>query len=332
MSTTLTYSPLTHKDLLSIAQLSPVEIQMLFATAADIKANPMAVRHAMEGKTIVLLFEKESLRTLATFEIGMARLGGQALYFDHKSIRIGEREPIRDYAKNLERWTDAIVARTYEHSTIETLAHHANVSVINALSNLSHPCQALADYFTLLEHFGTLAELRIAYVGDGNNVCHSLLLGAAKLGLHITIISPKGFEPLDAYVAQAQHIAIATGATIDVTNDLDAVKDHHAVYTDTWISMGHESETATRLKIFQPYQVTEQVMQQAGPDAVFMHCLPAHRGQEVAAEVIDSTRSVVYDQAENRMHAQNALLLHLLGGIKPNPVARKSRTKVPVVL
>jgi ornithine carbamoyltransferase len=320
------FQPLKHQDLLSLAQVSADEMHMLFSTAAALKQRPLAFRHALEGKTIVLLFEKESLRTLATFEIGMARLGGQALYFDHRANRIGEREPIRDYAKNLERWTNAIVARTYEHSTIEELARHATVPVINALSNLSHPCQALADYFTLLERFGSLDGLRVAYVGDGNNVCHSLLLGAAILGVHFTCISPKNYQPLPDYVSLAQRMAQQSGAHITTTEELNAVANHHAVYTDTWISMGSEAQTQERLAAFATYQVTAEMMTLAGQDAVFMHCLPAHRGQEVAAEVIDSPQSIVYDQAENRMHVQNALLVHLLEGVQPNvPIRREKK-------
>jgi ornithine carbamoyltransferase len=306
---------LAGKDLLSIARLTRAEIDMLFATAAQVQRRPAAFRRALEGRTITMLFEKESLRTLVTFEIGMARLGGMAVYLDHRLSRIGEREDIRDYARNLERWTDAIVARTYEHSTLETLAREARVPVINALSNLSHPCQALADYYTLLRRFGSLRGVRLAYVGDGrNNVCHSLLLGAAKLGLTVTIISPPGFEPAPQVMAWAGESAAESGSNITVTDDLAAVAGHHAVYTDTWVSMGQEAETERRMKVFPPYQVTPRLMAAAGPEAVFMHCLPAHRGQEVAAEVMDSPRSIVYDQAENRLHVQNAILLHTIGG------------------
>jgi len=313
MPTPFSFQPLAENDLLSLASLSQQEMTMLFETAADFKRRPQEYRSALAGQTIVLLFEKDSLRTLVSFEVGMAKLGGTAVYLDHRTNRIGEREPIRDYAKNLERWTEAIVARTYEHATIEHLAQHARIPVINALSNLYHPCQALADYFTLRDHFGSLDGLRIAYVGDGNNVCHSLIIGAAKLGISITVVSPKGYQSSHEIIKLAQPIAKQSGGSIVVCDDLDAVEDHHAVYTDTWASMGQESEAKKRRQVFMPYQVTHEVMKRAGSDAVFMHCLPAHRGEEVAAEVIDSDRSIVYDQAENRMHVQNALLLHLLG-------------------
>lgn len=327
MSSTFAFQPLVENDLLSLASLSKQEMAMLFETAADFKRKPQDYRGALAGKTIVLLFEKDSLRTLVSFEVGMAKLGGAAVYLDHRTNRIGEREPIRDYAKNLERWTEAIVARTYDHATIEELALHARIPVINALSNLYHPCQALADYFTLREHFGGLDGLRIAYVGDGNNVCHSLINGAAKLGVSITIISPKGYQPSDDIVRQAQRIAKQSGGRITVTDELSAVADHHAVYTDTWASMGQESEAKKRRQVFIPFQVTQGLMDLAGADAVFMHCLPAHRGEEVAAEVIDSDRSIVYEQAENRMHAQNAVLLHLLGPRgKTAPSASKKRS------
>ncbi|MCI0364820.1 MAG: ornithine carbamoyltransferase [Phycisphaerales bacterium] len=313
MASTRSFKPLAHKDLLSLAQLTSDEVQALFQTAGEFKRNPREFLHALEGQTIVLLFEKDSLRTLVSFEVGMAKLGGRAVYLDHRTNRIGQREPIRDYAKNLERWTEAIVARTYEHSTIESLAKDAKIPVINALSNLYHPCQGLADYFTLQERFGSLDGLKLAYIGDGNNVCHSLMIGAAKLGLTLTVIAPKSHQALKKVIDQAQVFANDSGAKITISDDPAVVSGHDAVYTDTWTSMGQEDQAAERVKVFQKYQVTDKLMRSAGPDAVFMHCLPAHRGEEVAADVIDSPRSIVYDQAENRMHVQNALLLHLLG-------------------
>jgi ornithine carbamoyltransferase len=316
----LTFEPLMHKDLLTLAQSSRSEIEQLFTTAAALKAAPQHFLHALEGKVIVLLFEKDSLRTLVSFEAGMAKLGGRAIYLDHRTNRIGTREPIRDYARNLERWTDAIVARTYSHTTIEELAQHASIPVINALSDLYHPCQALADYFTLFERFGSLKGLRVAYMGDGNNVCHSLMMGAAHLGATMTVITPPQYEPAAEVIATAQNIAKVSGASIATTNDPAAAANHQAVYTDTWVSMGQEHEADQRAKTFAKYQVTRDVMKAAGAHAVFMHCLPAHRGQEVTAEVIDSHASVIYDQAENRMHAQNALLLHLLGSSSTHTV------------
>ena len=330
MPLTPSIKPLAQKDLLSLSSLSAGEINRLFTTAADFKSNPGDYLHSLEGKVIVLLFEKDSLRTLVSFEAGMARLGGKAVYLDHRTNRIGTREPVRDYAKNLERWTDAIVARTYAHSTIEELASNARIPVINALSDLYHPCQALADFFTLHERFGKLSDVRLAYVGDGNNVCHSLMLGAAKLGALLTVITPRGYEPLPRVVEEAGGFAKGSDGKITLTNDMHAVAGHHAVYTDTWASMGQEQEIEKRLRAFAGYQVTAEVMSAAAPHAVFMHCLPAHRGQEVAAEVIDSPASIVYDQAENRMHVQNALLLHLLAGSSGTSAAKRSSKPVAV--
>jgi ornithine carbamoyltransferase len=327
--TTTHIQPLAHKDLLSIATLSRAEIEMLFASAAKLKANPKNHLQSLEGKAIVLLFEKDSLRTLVSFEVGMAKLGGKAVYLDHRQARIGQREPIKDYAKNLERWVEAIVARTYSHATIEELAKHARVPVINALSDVEHPCQALADLFTLQERFGSFDQVKLAYIGDGNNVCHSLMLCAAKLGVAMAVITPKGYEPKLDVVTQAQLIARESGSSISITTDMKNAAGCNAIYTDTWTSMGQEAESAKRVKAFAGYQVTPAVMKAAARNAVFMHCLPAHRGEEVAAEVIDSEQSIVYDQAENRMHAQDAILLHLLGSqkevsLKPN----KRRTVV----
>lgn len=327
--------PLAHKDLISIASLTRAEIEMLFASAAKLKANPRNYLQALEGKAIVLLFEKDSLRTLVSFEVGMAKLGGKAVYLDHRQARIGQREPIKDYAKNLERWVEAIVARTYSHDTIEELAKNARVPVINALSDVEHPCQALADFFTLNERFGSFDQVKLAYIGDGNNVCHSLMLCAAKLGVQMNVITPKGYEPKSAIVDQARIFASESGGSISLSTDIkDAAGGAggrcNAIYTDTWTSMGQEAESAKRVKAFAGYQVTPAVMKAAARDAVFMHCLPAHRGEEVAAEVIDSEQSIVYDQAENRMHAQDAILLHLLGA-SANRTQTVQRRKTIVV-
>jgi ornithine carbamoyltransferase len=304
---------LAHKDLLSIAALSRAEIEMLFASAAKLKANPKNYLQALEGKAIVLLFEKDSLRTLVSFEVGMSKLGGRAVYLDHRQNRIGQREPIQDYAKNLERWVEAIVARTYSHATIEELARHSRVPVINALSDIEHPCQALADLFTLHERFASFEQVKLAYIGDGNNVCNSLMLCAAKLGVRMKVITPCDYAPNAAIVKQAQAIAAKSGAELTLSTDIKDAAGCNAIYTDTWTSMGQEGESAKRVKAFAGYQVTSSVMKNATGDAVFMHCLPAHRGEEVAAEVIDSEQSIIYDQAENRMHVQDAILLHLLG-------------------
>ncbi len=301
------------KDFLTIDQLAPEEIREVHALAREIKASPEAHRSALAGKSVVLLFEKPSLRTRVSFDIGAQRLGANTMYFDHAAQRIGEREPIRDYAKNLERFVDCIVARVFDHGALEQLAGHARIPVVNALSDRAHPCQALADYLTLLERFGRLEGLRVCYVGDGNNVCRSLILGAALLGVELTVVAPKGYEPGGDVLARAREL----GREPVVTNDVAAAERHHAVYSDTWVSMGHAEEHATRVAAFSGFTVTGEVMRLAGKglggEPVFMHCLPAHRGEEVAAEVIDGPLSIVYDQAENRMHAQNALLVRLLG-------------------
>jgi ornithine carbamoyltransferase len=237
------------------------------------------------------------------------------MFVDQLTSRIGEREPLSDMAHNLERWVDAMVLRTFEHRTVTELARFASIPVINALSDYEHPCQALADFLTLQEKFGDLSKVRLAYVGDGNNVAHSLMLGAALFGCHIVVATPKGFEPRADVVAKAREIATETGATIEVVNDpVEAAKGADAIYTDVWASMGQEAEIAERARIFTGFRVTPEMFANAAPEAVFMHCLPAHRGEEVDAEVIDSLASVVFDQAENRLHIQKAILLQLLGG------------------
>jgi ornithine carbamoyltransferase len=302
-------------DLTAMSDLIPAEAHGLLELAALVKARPADFRTALAGKQIVLFFEKPSFRTRLTFESGIYSLGGHAMFVDQLTSRIGEREPISDMAHNLERWVDALVLRTFSHATVTELARFASIPVINALSDYEHPCQALADFLTLREKFGDLSHVRMAYVGDGNNVSHSLLLGAALLGCHIAVGTPKGFEPRAEVVARAQKIAAETGATIEVTNDpVEAVKGANAVYTDVWASMGQESEIAERARIFASFRVTPELFGKAAPEAVFMHCLPAHRGEEVEAAVIDSPASVVFDQAENRLHIQKAILLQLLGG------------------
>ena len=287
---------------------------MVRASAAG-KADPGAFAGALAGKTGVLLFEKESLRTKLSFEIGLTRLGATPFYHDHQAFRIGERESVPDYARNLERWTDVIIARVYGHEVIEELAEACAVPVVNALSETYHPCQGLTDLFTLGEHVGPLEGARLAYIGDANNVCNSLIMATAQLGMRLTVIAPAGYQPDPDVAMIARRIGAGTGATLEISDDLDAVGDgggHAAIYTDAWVSMGHEAEAAQRHVALASYQVTPEVMARAGKDALFMHCLPAHRGFEVAPEVIDSPSSIVFDQAENRLHVQNAILLHLL--------------------
>ena len=262
-----------------------------------------------------MFFEKPSLRTRLTFEAGITSLGGHAFFVDQKASRIDAREKLSDIAHNLERWVDGIVLRTFAHSTVTGMAEHASIPVVNALSDLEHPCQALADCLTLQEKFGDLRNVKLAYVGDGNNVAHSLLLAAACLGSTIRVATPEGYCPNTQIVKQAKKIAATTGATIQILSDAHkAVAGADAIYTDAWASMGQESEAAQRKETFSAYQVNDKLFTGAAPSALFMHCLPAHRGEEVTDAVIDSARSVVFDQAENRLHVQKAILMMLLGG------------------
>jgi ornithine carbamoyltransferase len=285
--------------------------------ASLMKSRPADFRKALAGRHVVMFFEKPSLRTRLTFEAGVASLGGSISFVDQTQGRLDAREKLSDIAHNLERWVDAIVLRTFAHSTIEGMAEYACVPVVNALSDLEHPCQALADYLTLQERFGNLKKIRLAYVGDGNNVAHSLLLTAACLGSKIRVATPKGFEPNEQIVADAFEIAEQTGAEIDILSDPhEAVRGVDAIYTDAWASMGQEHEAGERARIFPPYQVNDELAAGAAPHAVFMHCLPAHRGEEITDSIIDSVRSVVFDQAESRLHAQKAILTLLLGGAK----------------
>jgi len=310
------------RDFLTLSSLTREQIGELFETASRVKKNITPYAAALSGKTIILIFEKPSLRTRVTFEVGPSKMGAHAMYFDHGRERIGARESVKDYAKNLERMVDCIVARVYSQEVLEELALHAKIPVINALSDLHHPCQALADYFTLAERLGgpgapiaALRGLKLAYIGDGNNVCNSLMHGAALLGCDLTVITPEGFAPEESIVEECVKLACASGARLLITTDPTAVKDAAAIYTDTWVSMGDEDQKIKRMAAFSNYRVDERLMALAGPQTLFMHCLPAHRGAEVTDAVIDSARSVVYEQAENRMHVQNALLLHTLGGI-----------------
>ncbi len=302
--------PLSAGDVLTGAELSRADLERVLGTAARFKGSPGPYASALAGKTMVMLFEKASLRTRVTFEVGAYRLGAQAIYLDHQQTKIGQRESVRDYGKNLERWAHCIVARTDSHGTVEALAREAGIPVINALSDTSHPCQALADMLTLKERFGKLEGLRLAYVGDGNNVCASLMLLGARLGVKVTVVTPRGAAPRDAAVEAACAGAEGKGS-VEVTEDVGAVVGAQAVYTDTWTSMG-SSTSAERDAAFGPYQVNAGLMRKAGSEAVFMHCLPAHRGVEVTDEVIDSAASLVYEQAENRLHAQAGLMLHLM--------------------
>jgi ornithine carbamoyltransferase len=308
-------APVWSEDLISIADLGPAGVRTVLDLTALLKTRPVDFRGALAGKQIALFFEKPSLRTRMTFEAGVHSLGGTSYFYDQTNSRLGAREPLHDIAHNLERWIDGVVLRTFEHTTITEMARHTKIPVVNALSDLEHPCQALADYFTLQERFADLKAVKLAYVGDGNNVAHSLILAAACTGGKISVATPAGYAPLPEVVDAAREIAVGTGAVIKTTTDPEAALDAaDAVYTDVWTSMGQENESAERKAIFAPYQVNRKLFSRAAKHAVFMHCLPAHRGDEVTDSVIDSSRSVVFDQAENRLHAQKAVLLILLGG------------------
>jgi ornithine carbamoyltransferase len=302
-------------DLISTRDLGPTGVDAVLRLAGIMKSRPAEFHRALAGRQMVMFFEKPSLRTRLTFEAGMVSLGGTAMFVDQTHERLDAREKLSDVAHNLERWVDLIVLRTYSQLTIEGMARHASIPVINALSDLEHPCQALADYLTLAERFGDLKDRCLAYIGDGNNVAHSLLLTCACLGSSIRVATPPGYAPNQEIVAAAREIAEETGAEIYLLTDPhDAVAGADAIYTDAWTSMGQEREENERTKIFPPYQVNEELMAEAAPHAVFMHCLPAHRGLEVTDAVMDSEQSLIFEQAENRLHVQKAILYLLLGG------------------
>jgi len=305
----------TGRDLISIQDFLPKELACALELAASMKARPSDYRGTLVGKQIVLFFEKPSLRTRLTFEAGINSLGGVSFFVDQTLSRLGARESLSDVAHNLERWVDGVVLRTFAHETVTTMALHTSIPVINALSELEHPCQAMADMLTLQEHFGDLRNVRLAYVGDGNNMAHSLMLAAASLGATISVATPEGYEPSAEITNAAQDLAAISGGGVEVIHDpVEAVAGADAVYADVWASMGQESEAAERRNIFTPYQVNQNLFSYAARHAVFMHCLPAHRGDEVTEAVIDSPRSVVFDQAENRLHIQKAILVLLLEG------------------
>jgi ornithine carbamoyltransferase len=303
------------------ADLSDASQASVLRLAAQLKADRVErtasdstlVRHDLHGRTVALIFEKPSTRTRVSFQVGVHELGGQPMTLSSSELQLGRGETIADTAAVLSRYCHAIVVRTFGQERVEELAEHASVPVVNALSDLEHPCQALADLQTLHEEFGDIAGRTLAYVGDGNNVAHSLLVAGAKAGVNVRIGHPEGYAPDEAVVADARAIGERTGAAIEITTDpVAAVDGADAVYADVWTSMGQEAENAARLAAFRDHQVTEELMSHAAADAIFLHCLPAHRGEEVTAEVIDGPASRVFDQAENRLHAQKALLIHLL--------------------
>ena len=303
-------------DFLSIHDLSIYQFHELLDKARQVKENPKLYRNALENSVLAMIFEKPSLRTRMTFEVGMLQLGGQAVYLGPSDIQMGRRESTYDIGKNLERWVEMIMIRTFDHQIAVDLAKHTRVPVINALTDSLHPCQGMADFFTIKEKRRDLTDFTLAYIGDGNNVCHSLLFASAKAGARMKVATPAGYEPDPKIIVQANEDGRETGFDLLITGDpAEAVQKADAVYTDTWTSMGQEDEKEERKKILIPFQVNRELMDQAKPDALFMHCLPAHRGEEVTDEVIDSSQSVVFDQAENRLHIQKAIML-LLRGMK----------------
>jgi ornithine carbamoyltransferase len=300
-------------DLLTGMEWAPAQVRSFLHLAADVKAHPDRYRGALAGRFFALIFEKPSLRTRVTFEVGIASLGGSSVFLDHTVTHLGERESIPDVAKSLERWVTGIVARVFKQESLDQLAANAGVPVINALSDRYHPCQAFADFFTLEERFGSLRGLKVAYVGDGNNTCHSLLSVGARTGAHVRVATPAGYEPDPNIVAEAKRVVRETRGKIEILRSpAEAVAGAQAIYTDTWTSMGQEPEAAARDAAFVGYQVNDALFAHAAADAIFMHCLPAHRGSEVSEAVMDSPRSIVFEQAENRLHVQKAILLTLL--------------------
>jgi ornithine carbamoyltransferase len=301
------------RDLLSMGDLSRADCETIFALAKTLKAAVKARRkhRRLEGRAMAMIFEKPSLRTRVTFEIGIAQLGGTAVYLAPGDIRLGERESVGDIARNLSRWVDLVVARTFSHDTVRALAANATVPVVNALSDWEHPCQVLADCFTLIERRGRLRGLRLAFVGDGNNMVHSWMLAASLLGLEFRLACPPGYEPDPQIVAASRHVP---GSRVTVTHSVEEAVDRaDALYTDVWTSMGQEAEEARRREAFRDYQINSRTLALAKRGALVMHCLPAHRGDEITDDVLDGPSSIVLDQAENRLHVQKAIMVWLAG-------------------
>ncbi len=302
-----------NKNFLSIADLSRERIFKLFGLAADLKQRWKSGRRGapLSGRSMALIFEKQSLRTRVTFEVGIVQLGGRAVYLSGHEIGLGTRESVPDVARNLSRWVDGIAARVYSHATVEGLARHASVPVINGLSDFEHPCQALADYYTLWERGIDLASMRLAWIGDGNNVCHSVLLAGALVGASMVVACPPGYEPNAGVQATVRKL----GGKLEVTSDArEAATGADVLYTDVWVSMGQEAERVQRVEAFNRYQLNDTVVGFAKPSALLMHCLPAHRGEEITDTLLDGPRSIVLEQSENRLHAQKAVIFELLGG------------------
>jgi ornithine carbamoyltransferase len=303
------------KDFLSIRDFSPSEIFYFLILARQVKTHPTTYSESLKRETLAMIFEKPSLRTRVSFDVGIQQLGGFSIYLSPAEINLGKRESVYDVAKNLERMVQGIMIRTFAHEIVEQIAQFASIPVINGLTDYSHPCQAMADYLTIWEAKRNLEGLKLTFVGDGNNVAHSLMFAGAQLGVHVCVATPPGYEPKADTVKWARQRALETGGSCTVTNDpVEAVAGADVVYTDVWASMGLEAEAEKRSKIFRPFQVNTHLFRKAKRDAIFLHCLPAHRGSEVTSEVIDSPRSLVFQQAENRLHAQKAIMLELMKG------------------
>jgi ornithine carbamoyltransferase len=301
------------KDFLSIRDFTPEQIKQFLDVACQMKVKPELFASTLKGKTLAMIFEKPSLRTRVTFDVGMEQLGGHSLYLSPAEINLGKRESVYDVAKNLERMVQAVMIRTFSHEIVVELARHASIPVINGLTDFSHPCQAMADYLTILEVKGQIAGLKVAYVGDGNNVARSLMFAGAQLGANVWVATPPGYEPDAESVDWCRERGAQTDAFCTLTDDAAmACRGADVIYTDVWTSMGQETEAAKRQKAFRPYQVNAKLFGLAKREAIFLHCLPAHRGDEVTDDVIDSPRSFVFQQAENRLHAQKAILLELI--------------------
>lgn len=308
------YGKLSVSNLTSIAELKTDDVHTIFGVAAEMKRNRSSFPKVLQDKRLAMLFEKESLRTRVTFEVGMQDLGGTAVFLDHQEVRLGTREALKDVAGNLSRWCHGIVARTFRHRTVQDLANGASIPVINGLTDYLHPCQGLTDMFTLAEIWGDTEGKKVAFVGDGNNTCHSLMHAATLLGCDVRIASPEGYEPNSKVVNYAMRLAGEMGTEITIIDDpRQAVEGVDCIYTDVWASMGREEETEERAEIFAEYRVTEELMGLANADAVFLHCLPAHRGMEVVTEVLDGPKSYVLENAENRLHVQKAVMALLMG-------------------
>jgi len=302
-----------HKDFIEVTDYTASEIAAIFKLAKEVKQKPAKFREALKGKTLAMIFEKSSTRTRVSFEVGMFQLGGHALFLSSRDIQLGRGEPIADTAKVLSRYVDGIMARTFAHKTVTDLAENATVPVINGLTDLTHPCQSMTDLFTASEKLGKLKGRKLAWIGDGNNMAHSLMLLAPKVGMHIALATPAGYDPDPSIVQQAKEAARKAGTTITLTRAAEeAVDDADIVETDVWASMGQEEESEKRRRDFAGWQVDRRLMKLARKNAIFMHCLPAHRGEEVAAEVIDSKQSVIFDEAENRLHVQKAIMITLM--------------------